>query len=92
VTENEIEAAILRDNSTTKSLAIFREIQNIERHVIEEDAFASKFIDMNDDNTINCSSSALLNELKSKIQTALPEEHIKKFPVSFQIEFFKIKL
>ena len=81
MTEAEIEAGILTDTST-KSLAIFREIQNIERHVIEEDALASKFIDMNDDNTIDCSSSSLLNELKSKILSALPEKNIKKFPVS----------
>ena len=81
MTEIEVEAGILSD-TTTKSLAIFREIQNIERHVIEGDKYASKFIDMNEDNTINCSYSSLLNELKSKIENILPEKNVKKLLVS----------
>ena len=72
-------------NCKSKSLAIFREIENIERHVIEEEKLASKFIDMNDDNSINCSSSSMLNELKTKIKTTLPDFNVKKLQVSVRL-------
>jgi hypothetical protein len=61
----------------------FREIQSIEKYAPENEKIASKFIDMSEENTIDQDSCALLNELKNKIESHLPEKNIQKINVSF---------
>lgn len=74
----------MNPDSINKSLVFMREIVNIEKYAIEDIELTSDYIDINHKNqTIDFDSKSLLNDLKSKIESYLPENNIHKIKVCF---------
>ena len=88
VTEHEFYDGILNaENVNDNALCFVREIEDINDRFKENDALISKYIDLNEDKTIDQESMALLNDLKNnKLKKALSDNNLIKLKVCFNLK------
>ena len=73
------------------ALCFVREIEDINERFKENDALISKYMDLNEDKTIDQESMALLNDLKNnKLKTALSDDNLIQLKVfiSTNLKYF----
>lgn len=87
MTEKEVFNGILRAPDVNKNVLYFeREIQGLEESIHCNPHLAGKFIDLNNDKTLDKSAKALLEKLKEKIPPKLHSANRFKFTVQWDKE------